>query len=79
MIKARAAQHVILGLSRMNVERLMQDMPIRFDGAEVGVPGITFVIVGGETEQAIEADLRRVGAVTDETVVIDRLTGKGNH
>lgn len=57
MIKARSGDVVILGLSRENINRLMDDQPIRFDGDVLGFPGETFYIVFGETEQAIAADL----------------------
>lgn len=76
MIKARGGSLIVLGLSRGNVERLLADMPIRFAGEEVGIPGVVFVILGGETEQAIEAQLRAIGAVGPQTTVIDRF-GKG--
>lgn len=72
MIKARAGSLVLLGLSRANVERLMKDQPIRFDGAELGLPGIVFVIMGGETEQVMADQLRESGAVDEQTVVDDR-------
>jgi hypothetical protein len=70
MIKARGEGLVLLGLSRMNVERLMGDMPIRFAGEEIGLPGITFVIVGGETEQTIADQLGEL--IGPETKVDDR-------
>jgi hypothetical protein len=47
---------IVLGLSRVNVERLMRDEPIRFDLAEVGMQG-AMVIVGGETDRAVVAQL----------------------
>ena len=57
MIKARKGDVVILGLSRMNIERLMEDQPIRFEGDELGFPGKTFYILFGETEQTIVNEL----------------------
>ena len=72
MIKGRAGSVVLLGLSRANVERLMQDQPIRFDGREVGLPGIAIVIIGGETEQAMTDQLRAEGVIGTSTVVDDR-------
>lgn len=82
MIKARAGNVVLLGLSRINVTRLMDDKPIRFDGAEVGLPGVVVIIMGGETEQAMEAELRRHGAIGPNTVIDDRwhaTRGNGDH
>lgn len=79
MIKARGGNVVLLGLSRMNVERLMADMPILIDGAEVGLPGIMLAIIFGETEEQIAQELARRGLVDASTVIHDRKTGKGNH
>jgi hypothetical protein len=76
VIKARGGNVVLLGLSRMNVERLEGGMPIRFDGAEVGAPGLAFLIVFGETEQAIVAMLRGEGLLDEQTRIDDRF-GKG--
>lgn len=79
MIKGRWGNVVLMGLSRANVERLMNDMPIRFDGAEVGLPGFLFVIMGGETEPEMMAELQKRGLLGPDTQIDDRFTGKGNH
>lgn len=79
MIKGRAGNVVIVGLSRMNVERLMGGMPIRFAGEEVGVPGVVFVIFAGESEPEMVADLQKHGLIGAETKVDDRFSGKGKH
>lgn len=79
MIKARMGNVVFVGLSRGNVERLLQDMPIRFDGMEVGIPGILFVIMGGETEPDIMKQFSDAGLIGPETKIDDRFTGRGNH
>ena len=78
MIKARMGNVVIIGLSRMNVERLTQDMPIRFPGEDVGVPGMLFVIIFGETEPEMVEQFKKRGLIGPETKVSDRFTGKGN-
>ena len=57
MIKARAGNMVIFGLSRLNIEKLQEGKPIHFDGKEVGINGQTFTIVFGETEEKIVDDL----------------------
>lgn len=62
MIKA-AGKHgdqplLIIGLSGENVTRLMAGEPIQFDTTGMGLPGMSVVILGGRTEQAILADLR---------------------
>lgn len=65
MIKARGqaagTDMVILGLSRNNTERLLNNSPIMFDGAQVGLAGVRIVICGGETEADIAEDLRSIG------------------
>lgn len=52
---------VLLGLSGENVTRLMADEPIQFDLAELGLPPMVVVIVGGRTEDAITEKLREAG------------------
>lgn len=63
MIKAGGKEHVIIGLSKRNIELLMQGKPIIFEGSEVGVPGKKFLIFYGVTEDAILDDLREAGIV----------------
>ena len=52
---------VLLGLSGENITRLMADEPIRFDLAELGLPPMVVVIVGGRTEDAITEKLTEIG------------------
>lgn len=54
---------LILGLSGENMTRLMAGEPIMLDTAALGLPEMTVVVVGGRTEDAITADLRRHGLV----------------
>lgn len=77
MIRARAGSLVLLGLSRVNVERLMAGQPIRVHGDDpaIGLPGVTIVLMYGETEDAIEAELRAAGVVNDRTQRDDRRPG----
>lgn len=67
MIKARATigsrDTMILGLTRENVTRLLDNQPIMFDGAELGWPAMRVVILAGETLADIEEDLRSIGVV----------------
>lgn len=56
---------LLLGLSGENVTRLMSDEPIRFDMADVGLPPMVVVIVGGRTEDDITAQLRSHGLLAD--------------
>jgi len=75
MIRARAmgtdGRHVlVLGLSRGNVERLLDGQPIRVTGESVGIPDLASVlIVFGETEAVLEAEMRNAGLISDETVI----------
>lgn len=59
---------LILGLSRLNTERLLDGKPIKVDGLDVGLPGIQVVLVGGETEQAIGDDMQKHGLITKDTL-----------
>lgn len=57
MIKARGTNEkgkplLLLGLSFGNIERLMDDQPIRFDGTPYGFQG-EIMIVAGKDERAI--------------------------
>lgn len=65
MIKARARfkgrDTIIIGLSRESCDRLLAGQPIRFDGEELLIPGLTFLVLGGETEDEITEDLRSLG------------------
>ena len=60
---------IVLGVSRGNVERLMAGKPIHVTGESVGVPEIASILIFfGETEAAMEAELRDAGVITDTTV-----------
>jgi len=66
---------LLLGLSRANLERLEAGDPIRVTRATHGLPvpeTLTVLIIAGETEASMEADLRHLGAITDETVMNGR-------
>lgn len=69
MIKAggRTADNrplLVIGLSRKNVERLLDNQPIRFAGDALGV-ACEVLILGGETEDDIAEDLRSLGPISD--------------
>lgn len=57
MLKAVAGNILILGLSKMNVERLQEGQPVLFDATAFGFPGKQILITYGETETTIKADL----------------------
>lgn len=54
---------VLLGLSGENVTRLMADEPITFNLAEMGLPALQVVIIGGRTQAEIVAQLEQYGLV----------------
>lgn len=74
MIRARAGNVVLLGITRGNIERLMKGQPMHISGDDpaIGLPGITIAIMYGETEDAIATELREHGLVDQRTVVEDR-------
>ena len=59
MIKARAGDLIVFGLSRLNLEKLQEGKPIAFDGSEVGLDGNRILIMFGETENDIAHELMR--------------------
>ncbi|PZG20631.1 hypothetical protein [Nonomuraea aridisoli] len=65
MIKARGIARdgqrplALFGLSGENVTRLMAGEPISVNLADIGLPDIQIVIVGGRTEQALAEQLGR--------------------
>jgi hypothetical protein len=78
MIRAKSGNVIVLGLSRVNCERLMAGMPISLDATELGFNG-RIVIFFGETEQAMAAELTKQGLISDQTTIDDRFSGRGNH
>jgi hypothetical protein len=50
---------LIIGLSGESMTRLMADEPIRIDTANLGLPRMSILIVGGRTEDAIATNLRK--------------------
>jgi hypothetical protein len=61
MIKARADNLIVFGLSAKNIEKLMEEKPIFFDADVLGLPGIRVTIIYGKTEQTLLAHLRKLG------------------
>lgn len=52
---------LVLGLTGENMTRLMADEPITLNLADLGLPPIAVLIVGGRTEDAITEQLRSQG------------------
>ena len=62
--KAGDLPMLVVGLSRENCRRLLEDQPIFFDTKSIDVdaaflPRLKVLVVGGETEAAIAAELRQ--------------------
>ncbi len=72
MMIAQAGDVILLGLSRVNIEKLMEGKPIRISAKSHGPmipPGLTIGIMFGETEKDIHDELKKVGVITQETTV----------
>jgi hypothetical protein len=68
VIKAKMSDGSLLfGLSAENCRLLLAGYPITFDLASIGLPPQGVVIVGGETEEAIEAALREANLFSSKT------------
>ena len=64
---------VILGLSKINIERLQKGMPISFPGTDVGLKGVEFMILAGETEQSMQHELEELIGEKTKVVISPRL------
>jgi len=69
MIKARAGELVIFGLSALNLERLREGRPIKIEMSELGLPG-TVLIFYGETEEKMREDMAEL--IGPDTVFLDK-------
>lgn len=62
----RPVQIVVLGLSKVNIERLQAGQPIMFSGEDVRLPAVEFVIFAGDTEASMARQLEElIGPGTD--------------
>lgn len=57
MLKGRKGNTLYFGLSALNVERLKKGEPMHFSLGPLHMPEYDVVIVYGETEQAIAAEM----------------------
>lgn len=59
---------MILGLSRRNTELLLEGKPILVDTSNYGIPGGPhIVLLGGETEETIQAEMAQHLKLPDPT------------
>lgn len=56
-------QSIFLGLSDRNLELLRSGRPIVFDGSAIGLPGKTFCIFWGPTEEAMGEQIMAAGVI----------------
>ena len=64
---------VILGLSKVNIERLQKGQPIQFPGSDVSLKGVEFIILAGDTEQSMQHELEELIGEKTKVVVSPRL------
>lgn len=57
MLKAVSGNVIFLGLSRVNIDRLLAGQPIAFDGEQIKLPGHRFCLLFGETEDVIHKEI----------------------
>jgi len=74
MIRARATgangEHIVLGLSRGNINRLVAGEPIRVTGESLNCPAIaTIIVFFGENEAVMAEYLREGGLIGPETII----------
>lgn len=66
MLKARAGDRFVFGLSAKNIELLMEGKPISIDLRELGCDKGSVLIFYGRTEQDMKDSLEEAGIVLDD-------------
>jgi hypothetical protein len=66
MLKARAGDRFVFGLSAKNIELLMEGKPILIDLKELGASNGSVMIFYGVTEAVMKESLEEAGIVLDE-------------
>jgi hypothetical protein len=59
---------IVLGLSRLNCERLLSGQPILIDMEALGAGQGHIMLLAGETEDDITEDLRAIGLIPNEVL-----------
>jgi phage-related holin len=60
MIKARMGNLVLIGLNRVNIDRLLTNQPILVKGDEIGITQ-DIIIIANETLDQVIDDMRSLG------------------
>jgi translation initiation factor 2 alpha subunit (eIF-2alpha) len=76
MVKALKGNMIILGLSDKNIEKLKQDMPIKFNLKELGLPDYDVLIFTAKDEQAMYEMMK--GAIDPLKTIIKDDNAKSN-
>jgi hypothetical protein len=66
---------ILLGLSHVNLDRLKQGYPIRFDSGDIELsPGTEFIIYCGKTEQSMADDMKEFIGPETKVFISPKLT-----
>jgi hypothetical protein len=80
--KSKVKRVVVVGLSRRNINLLLQGKPVilraELEGKTVLPPGLEMCITFGETEEDIVKEISAGGFINAETEIVDRRKG-GQH
>lgn len=68
---------LLFGLTKTNVERLKAGDPIHIDCGELGVHGVTVVIMYGDTQTDITDELESVGVISADVAAAARAGDDG--
>jgi hypothetical protein len=63
VLKARAGDDLIFGVSALNVERLMEGKPIVINLTDLGLPKGRVMIFYGKTEEDMKRELEASGMI----------------
>lgn len=67
MIKVRTLlgnrDTIILGFTRENIDRMLNNQPVLVHGDELRYPGLNIVVIAGETFEDLREDLRAIGVI----------------
>ena len=55
---------LILGITRENIDRMLDNKPLVVDTAKLDLPKINIIIIAGETYEDVREDLRSIGVIS---------------
>ena len=77
MVKAKKGNMLIFGLSDMNIKKLKENQPIKFNLQELGLPNYEVVIFHGKDEEAMY-EMMKDSISKEHTVFEDHRQTKDN-